>query len=101
MLPQTAIENLGKHLRGQLLRPGQPGYDEARKIWNGMIDKRPALIAHCKGAADVVNSVRFAREHDLTVAIRGGGHNIAGKLCKRFTSDAPTSTFWAKKANSE
>src|SRR5437870_6612758 len=79
MVPQTAIENLKKHLRGQLLRPQDPGYDEARKIWNGMIEKRPALIARCNGAGDVVNSVKFAREHDLTVAVRGGGHNIAGK----------------------
>jgi len=79
MVPQTAIENLKKHLRGQLLRPQDPAYDEARKIWNGMIEKRPALIARCNGAGDVVNSVKFAREHDLTVAVRGGGHNIAGK----------------------
>jgi FAD binding domain/Berberine and berberine like len=79
MPSQTAIESLKKHLRGELLHPEEPGYNDARKIWNGMIDKRPALIAHCKGAADVVHSVRFAREHDLTVAVRGGGHNIAGK----------------------
>jgi hypothetical protein len=79
MVPQTAIEQLKKHLRGQLLRPEEPGYDEARKLWNGMIDKRPALIARCNSTDDVVYSVKVAREHDLTVAVRGGGHNIAGK----------------------
>lgn len=79
MVPESAIDYLKKHLRGQLLRPDEPGYDDARKIWNGMIDKRPALIARCNVAGDVVNSVKFAREHDLTVAVRGGGHNIAGK----------------------
>jgi len=79
MVPQAAIEHLEKHLRGQLLRPGEPGYDEARKLWNGMIDKHPDLIARCNSPGDVVNSVKVAREHDLTVAVRGGGHNIAGK----------------------
>ncbi len=69
-------------LRGELLRPGSDGYDEARSLWNGLVDKRPALIARCAGAGDVAQGVRFAREHDLVLAVRGGGHNIAGKsLC--------------------
>src|ERR1700746_3403694 len=79
MVPETAIQNLKKHFRGQLLCPEESGYDEARKIWNGMIDKRPGLIARCNGTGDVMLSVRFAHEHDLTVAVRGGGHNIASK----------------------
>ena len=79
MVQQAATESLKKHLRGQLLCQDDPGYNEARKIWNGMIDRRPALVARCSGAGDVVNSIKFAREHDLTVAVRGGGHNIAGK----------------------
>jgi FAD/FMN-containing dehydrogenase len=79
MVPQTAIEQLKTRLRGQLLRPEDLGYDTARQIWNRMIDKRPALIARCGGTGDVVHSVKFAQEHDLTVAVRGGGHNIAGK----------------------
>jgi FAD/FMN-containing dehydrogenase len=64
--------------RGPVLRPGDSGYDQARSIWNGMIDKRPALIAQCTGTADVIDAVNFAREHDLLLSVRGGGHNIAG-----------------------
>jgi FAD/FMN-containing dehydrogenase len=70
-------------LRGPVLRPGEPGYDDARAIWNAMIDRRPALIARCTGTADVVSAVNFARENGLPLAVRGGGHNIAGSaLCE-------------------
>jgi FAD/FMN-containing dehydrogenase len=65
-------------LHGKLILPNDPEYDEARKVWNGMIDKHPALIARCADVDDVVCSVRFARNHDLLVAVRGGGHNVAG-----------------------
>jgi FAD/FMN-containing dehydrogenase len=65
-------------LRGELLTPSEPEYDQARRVWNAMIDKRPSLIARCAGEADVVRSVQFARDHDLVVAVRGGGHNVAG-----------------------
>ena len=65
-------------LRGSLLTPDSPGYDEARTIWNAMIDRRPGLIVRCADANDVARAVRFARAHDLLVAVRGGGHNIAG-----------------------
>ncbi|QKT02800.1 FAD-binding oxidoreductase [Ectothiorhodospiraceae bacterium 2226] len=65
-------------LRGELLRPESDGYDEARALWNAMIDERPALIARCTGVADVIAAVKFARETGLTVAVRGGGHNVAG-----------------------
>ena len=65
-------------LRGELLLPTSPGYDTARRIWNGAIDRRPACIARCTGVADVVAAVRFAREHELEIAVRGGGHNVAG-----------------------
>jgi FAD/FMN-containing dehydrogenase len=64
--------------RGELLLPTSPGYDTVRRIWNGAIDRRPARIARCSGVADVVAAVRFAREHDLEIAVRGGGHNVGG-----------------------
>jgi FAD binding domain len=64
---------------GQVLRPGDEGYEDARKVHNGLIDKRPALIARCRGTADVVDAVNFARMHGLEVAVRGGGHNVAGR----------------------
>ena len=75
---EAAIEGFGAGLRGQLLRPSDDGYDAARTLWNAMIDKRPALIARCAGTADVIRSVGFARDQRLLVAVRGGGHNVAG-----------------------
>jgi FAD/FMN-containing dehydrogenase len=71
----TAFED---RLRGRLLVPGNDGYDAARLIWNGMFDKRPAIIVQCAGSADVVEAVNFARENRLLTAVRGGGHNSAG-----------------------
>ena len=63
---------------GQIVRPDDPEYDQARIVWNAMADKRPALIARCAGVDDVITAVRFAREQDLVVAVRGGGHSVAG-----------------------
>jgi hypothetical protein len=77
-LEEGVIEELRASLRGELIRPGDNGYDQARKVWNRMIDKRPALIVRCAGAGDVVQGVQFAREHELVMAVRGGGHNVAG-----------------------
>src|SRR5215208_1568453 len=77
-LGEAVVERFESRLRGQLLRPGDAGYEEARLIWNGVIDKRPALIARCAGVGDVIDSVNFARENDLLMAVRGGGHNVAG-----------------------
>ena len=74
----TAAARLRTRFRGALLAPGEEGYDEARQVWNGAIDRRPALIARCAGADDVVEAVRFARERDLLVSVRGGGHAVAG-----------------------
>ena len=65
-------------LRGRLIDPDHPDYDKARAVWNGAIDRRPSLIAQCIGSTDVMAAVRFARDHDLEIAIRGGGHNVAG-----------------------
>src|SRR5216110_1618508 len=64
---------------GQLLQPGAVGYEEARRVHNGLIDKRPALIARCLGVADVIDAVRLARNLGLEIAVRGGAHNVAGK----------------------
>lgn len=77
-IEEETIQKFKDHLRGELIRPGDSGYDEVRKIWNGMIDKRPALLARCTGAVDVINAVNFARDNKLLVAVRGGGHNVAG-----------------------
>jgi len=77
-VPGAAVEALAGGVRGELLLPGSPGYDTAREIWNGMINRRPGVVLRCAGTSDVVSAVRFAREHDLLVAVKGGGHNVAG-----------------------
>jgi FAD/FMN-containing dehydrogenase len=76
--PAIDIAELRARFRGALLRPGEEGYDKGRRIWNGAIDRRPALIARCAGADDVVAAVGFARERELRVSVRGGGHAVAG-----------------------
>ncbi len=78
-LGEASIERFQGSLRGELLCPDDDGYDAARTVWNGMVDKRPALIGRCTGAADVIRCVRFAREHDLLTSVRGGGHNYSGR----------------------
>jgi FAD/FMN-containing dehydrogenase len=74
----TSVRDFGGALRGGLLQPGAPGYDDARRVWNGMIDRSPGLIARCVDTADVRRAVDFARTHRLLVAVRGGDHNAAG-----------------------
>lgn len=78
VLAADAVAALRADLRGLVALPGEEGYEAARTIWNAMIDRRPAMVARCLGAADVVRALRFARDQDLAVAVRGGGHNIAG-----------------------
>jgi FAD/FMN-containing dehydrogenase len=73
-----ALEGFVAGVRGRVLRPDDQGYEEARTIWNGLIDRRPALIVECTGPADVVDAVNFAREHELPLSIKAGGHNVAG-----------------------
>ena len=77
-LSEHLVRAFAKSLSGQLLLPGEPGYDEARTIWNRMIDNRPALIARCAGADDVAAAIGFAREHELLISVKGGGHNVTG-----------------------
>ncbi|MGH2616156.1 MAG: FAD-binding oxidoreductase [Thermomicrobiales bacterium] len=73
-----ALETFRSDFRGPLLRPGDEGYDSVRQVWNAMVDRRPSLIARCAGMVDVMRAVEFARCHDLLIAVRGGGHNVAG-----------------------
>src|SRR5215470_11886791 len=75
----SAAADLGASFRGQLLKPADAGYEEARKVHNGLVDKRPALIARCRSVADVVDAVDLATRLGLLVAVRGGGDNVAGR----------------------
>ncbi|HEV2227285.1 MAG TPA: FAD-binding oxidoreductase [Nitrososphaerales archaeon] len=77
-IAETVIHDFKTALRGPLLRPGTPEYEDARRIWNANIEKHPALIAKCTGLADIKHSVNFARENNLLVSIKGGGHSIPG-----------------------
>jgi FAD/FMN-containing dehydrogenase len=77
-LTAPAVATFRARLHGEAVTPADPGYDEVRRVWNAMVDKRPALIARCVDADDIVAAVRFAREQDLPISIRGGGHNVAG-----------------------
>jgi FAD/FMN-containing dehydrogenase len=83
-LDAAAVADFAAALRGATIQPGDPTYDEARAVRNGLIDRHPALIAHCTGVADVVAAVDFAREHGLLLSVRGGAHNVAGNA----TNDA-------------
>jgi FAD/FMN-containing dehydrogenase len=78
VLNEDDVKKLREQVRGAVIRPGDEGYDDARKIWNGMIDRRPGVIVRCSGVADVIDAVNFARDHQLLVAVRGGSHSAAG-----------------------
>ncbi len=79
VINSASIELFKNNLQGPLLVPGENGYDEARSVWNGMIDRRPALIVCCESVHDVIASVHFANENGLVISIKGGGHGVAGK----------------------
>ena len=78
VISEAAVDDFRGSLYGESLLPSDAGYDGARRIWNAMVDKRPAMIARCSGTADVINSVNFARENNLLISVRGGGHNFPG-----------------------
>jgi len=77
-LKQDALDGLRMRLRGPLFLPGEAGHEESRSVWNAMIDRKPAVVARCRGVADVITCVQFARDNDMLLSIKGGGHNIAG-----------------------
>jgi FAD/FMN-containing dehydrogenase len=78
-LSDEAVASFAVDFHGLVVRPDEAGYDEARLVWNGMMNKRPGLVLRCLGTAGVASAVGFAREHDLLVAVRGGGHSMAGR----------------------
>lgn len=108
VLDQDTIDNFRQSLRGRLLTPGDDGYDAARQVWNAMIDRHPALIAQCAGVADVMAAVHFARDRELPLAVKGGGHNVTGNaVCdgglvidlspmKGIRVDPASRTAWAE-----
>ena len=77
-LKQDVLNGLRMRLKGPVLVPGDAGYEESRTVWNAMINRKPALVARCLGVSDVIACVQFAREHNLLICIKGGGHNVAG-----------------------
>ena len=79
ILSRADVADLRASLRGQLLLASDAGYEQARKVWNGSFNRRPALIARCAGTADVIQAVNFGRAHELLVSVRGGGHSISGQ----------------------
>src|SRR3954469_8235170 len=79
MSSAVSLEQLAPTFTGQLLQPADAGYDEARRVHNGLIDKRPAIIARCHGTADIADAVKLARSMNLEIAVRGGGHNVGGR----------------------
>jgi FAD/FMN-containing dehydrogenase len=77
-ITEEQVEELRKKVRGPIVMPGDPDFDEVRKVWNGMIDRRPPIIIRCQGNADVIEAINFAKANDLPASIRGGGHSAAG-----------------------
>jgi FAD/FMN-containing dehydrogenase len=85
-LDERTVSRLRARMRGAVLTPNDDGYGSARQIWNAMIDRRPGVIARCTGSEDVRTAVTCARENDLLISIRGGGHNIAAWRCATTVS---------------
>lgn len=78
MINPTTLQNFKARLHGELISPGDEGYESARRVWNGMVDRHPALIVRCTNVSDVIRAVQFAHSQDLSVAVRAGGHDVAG-----------------------
>ena len=107
-LSTSTVDGLRKRLTGAVVLPGEQGYDQLREVWNGQIDRRPGLIARVAGPEDVVSAVNFARDNELLMSVRGGGHNIAGSavcdnglmldlsVLKEIRVDAEARTTWVQ-----
>ena len=96
-ISEATVKDFRGSLHGVSLLPGDEGYDSVRRIWNAMVDKRPALVSRCSGTADVIKSVNFARENDLLISVRGGGHNFPGNsVCDDgLMIDLSLMTIWS------
>src|SRR5712664_2301811 len=82
-VPEAAVQRFASKVHGELIRDGRPGYEEARRIWNLMVDRRPAMILRCRDPEDAVQAVNFARDHGIGLSVRGGGHGVAGNaICE-------------------
>ena len=77
-LRTETVREFGKALRGGIILPGDDEYEQARRVWNGMIDRHPAMIVRCVGVGDIITAVNFARTNGIPISVRGGGHNVAG-----------------------
>src|SRR5437879_8090249 len=78
LVAESVVERFASNLKGELIRPGSERYEEARRIWNEMIDRKPLMIVRCRGTRDVVQAVTFARDHRVPLSVRGGGHGVSG-----------------------
>src|SRR5690348_4016648 len=78
LVSNEALNQLKSGLRGEVIQPGDATFDQARQLWNAMIDRKPALIVRCRGAGDVIAAVKFARQNSMLVAVRGGAHSVTG-----------------------
>ena len=96
-ISEATVKDFRGSLHGVSLLPGDEGYDSVRRIWNAMVDKRLALVSRCSGTADVIKSVNFARENDLLISVRGGGHNFPGNsVCDDgLMIDLSLMTIWS------
>ena len=97
MIDNGTFAEFRARFRGALLRPPEEGYDEARRVWNGAVDRKPALIARCASPADVINAVNFGRDSNLQIAVHGGGHSAAGSsVCAGRTSGCSCAAIRAR-----
>ena len=93
-IADDSIAALRATMSGEVLLPGEAGFENRRRVHNGLIDRVPAVIARCQGTPDVVDALAFGRNHGLDIAVRGGGHNVAGRAVCVMVTSAPRATAW-------